>query len=450
VGASEETIKATVQNFESDLWTHRIQAALTAGDSRTAKELMGKATGSITTADREKLLPRLQAQLKVTEAIAGVDEIFGKLVSPNTNAPFPAMAVDAELRKKFADNPEVLIAARSEAAHRRQAIEIQQRESNHASVAAVMQMMHEQGKPLAQIMKTPEYQAMDGDQKAKLILHDESIRATRASRAHAEAGRAAALESRAASQEQRAMLAMERRGEQIIATYMLNPETVKSMSDDAMRAIALDVGPRNALALRNYRDNLDKMPGGVATARMDVQSFKTIIADFGYKPELMGTTRKLTSETDKAQRDEMGAIFLEVNQRIQAKAQEKKRPLELAEKEQIMRDALSQKVKLDYNWYQVTKTDREVPLIALPREGEAATERRNQLLKQGDLLPITSLSARDLSSVASFIRSVRPDTRSLTDDAIAKRFQLEIERAAALKSRGATAADVRAIFTGEQ
>lgn len=439
VGADDVSIKAAVQEAESGLWTHRITAALSAGDTRTAKELFGKATGSMTTEDRAKLEPKLKAMLKVTEAIEKVDSVFGKFVSADPNAPYPAVKVDEELRKAFADNPEGLQAARSEAAHRRQALQIQQTESNQANVGAVMQMMHEKGVPLSQIMKTDEYQAMGPDQKAKLILHDESIRATRASRAHAEAGRAAALESRAASAEHRAYIRMERAGEQVVATYMLNPDTVKDMSDTALNALALDVGPRNALALKSFRDNLSKVPGGLAGAKMDVQSFRAVISEYGYDPNVMSKTGKLT-EKDRQHKDELSHIYLEVNQRIQAKAIEKKRPLELEEKELIMREALKSKVYLDNGWF---SKDREVPAIAVPQSGE-----RGAAMRERAIVPFKDIAPESVAASVAFLRANRSDLSRLTDQQIVDRMRGSIERAAALARTGASREEIERFLGG--
>ena len=438
-GADDTYVQRAVQEAESGLWAHRISAALSAGDTRTAKELFGKATGSMTTEDRAKLEPKLKAMLKVTEAIEKVDSIFSKLVSTDPNAAYPAVKVDEELRKAFADNPEGLQAARSEAAHRRQAIQIQQSESNQANVASVMQMMHEKGVPLPQIMKTDEYRAMSGEQKAKLILHDESIRATRASRAHAEAGRAAAVESRIESAERRALMRMEREGAQVATMYMMQPETVKDMSDTALDALALNIGHRNALELKRFRDGLNKVPGGLANAKMDVQSFRAVISEYGYDPNVMSKTGKLT-EKDRQHKDELSHIYLEVNQRIQAKSVEKKRPLELDEKEAIMREALKSKVYLDNGWF---SKDREVPAIAVPREGERGAEMRERAI-----VPFKDIAPESVAASVAFLRANRPDLSRLTDQQIVERMRGSIERAAALARTGASREDIERLLGG--
>ena len=134
-GASEETVSRAIQEVESNLWTHRIQAAVAAGDTRLARDMMGKATKSLTTTDKETLDAKIKPQLKAAEAQTKVDEIFSRIVPKNPNAPFPAIELDAALRKEFAGDPEGLRMARVEADYRYGKINAQQRESNHANFA---------------------------------------------------------------------------------------------------------------------------------------------------------------------------------------------------------------------------------------------------------------------------------------------------------------------------
>jgi predicted phage tail protein len=197
----------------------------------------------------------------------------------------------------------------------------------------VMQNFYEKKMPISAIMKTPEYQALDGDQKAKFVNGAESYFHTQEARASARASRAAAEENRAYTALARTERVKELNGRAATLAYLTNPEAVANMTPNGIQALALEIGYDNAQHILNFQKTLTKTPGGLAAAKMDTQSFKTIISEYGYNPALL--TSRSTSLTSKEvqQQAEMGNILLEVNQRIQAKATADKKPPTLEEKE---------------------------------------------------------------------------------------------------------------------
>lgn len=417
VGGSKETVDRAVQEVESNLWTHRIQAAVAAGDTKLARDLMGKATASLTTGDKETLDARIKPQLKIAEAQEKVDTIFNRLVPKNPNAPFPALELDAALRKEFAGDPEGLRMARQEADYRASKIQIQQRESNHANFATVMQHLHETKMSPAQLFKTPEYQNLDGDQKARLIQHIDALETQRASRA-------ASLSARAAAEEERSARRRERAGEAALLAYIANPDVVAAMSPSTIAGpLAVEIGYGNAKELLAFHARLQK-PGGLKQERMTQATFKSIIADYDYDPNLLSRTGKLT-EREKEKQAELTTMYREVNQLIESRAREQKRPLTSEEQEKLMRDAVQQRVKISHGFFGLQT--REVPRLAVSTD----PAKRDELYRNARI-PVEQINPELLSRSIEFVRNNRKGFEKKTDAEIRATLREPLERAAAV------------------
>jgi protein required for attachment to host cells len=404
VGASEESVKLAVQQVESNLWTHRIQAAVAAGDTKLARELMGKATASLTTSDKEAIDAKVKPQIKIAEAQEKVDGIFARIVPANPNAPFPALELDAALRKEFAGDPEGLRLARQEADYRASKIQQQQRESNHANLASVMQNLHEKKMSPADVMKTPEYQALDGDQKARFIQHIDALNTSAASRA-------ASLSARAAAEEARAMARREREGEIATLMYLANPETLGAMN------------PNNAKELLMAHARLQK-PGAVKQARMTQETFKSIIRDYDYDANLL--TGKPKTSKDKETQAELSTMFREVNQLIQTRENELKRPLTGEEQEKLMRDAVKQKVKISSGFFGLGS--KEVSRLAI---STAEPEKAQEVFRSARI-PIEQVDPELMTRSIEFVRANRKGFEKRSDAEIRALLKEPLERAAAV------------------
>lgn len=433
-GASKETIDLTVREMGSRMWTNRIEAAVAAGDTRKAKEMLGKVVYDklLTTADKEKLDAKIKPQIKLSEAQEKVDGIFGKLVAANPNAPFPALAVDAALRKEFDGDPEGLRFARQEADYRAGKIQTQQRESNHANLATVMQDIHERKVPPGQLYKTPAYQALDGDQKARVIQHLDQLATSAASRA-------AANESRANAAEERNFRRREREGEAATLIYLANPEALAAMNPNTIAGpLALEIGVGNARTLLHAQSQLAK-PGKVAQAKMDVQTFKSIITDYGFDAGLM--TKQVKSEADKEKQAELTTMFREVNQLIDTRARETKRPLTREETEKIMRDAMGQTVKLDHGFMGLRT--REVLRLLVPTDGERATE-----ALRSARVDVKESPPDVLEEHIRYIKETRKGFDKRSDAEIMRLLKEPLERAEGVRVLGGSPDLIRSILSG--
>lgn len=336
-GLNEEGVTNAVQELQSQLWTRRIAAAAAAGDVRLAREYMGKATGVLTTKDKAELDAKIKPQLKVSEAQNVVGDLFDKMVSADPNAPFPAVALDAALRKHFEGDPEALRMARAEADYRRGRVEIQQRESNNDNIGKVMEAFHVKGMSMPSVMKTPEFIALQGDAKARVVLQMESVLAQR--------------ESRAQSAEGRALLRLDRQQRELqysgMETYLrlqMDPERLQGLTPNDFMGLSSEIGWQHTQDLIRMQAGLNK-PERAASARLSQQAFNGIVNDF-LTPEEQ-TLLASSPKNDAARREKfdlqrrLAQANLQVNSIIQ---QRKATTLEAAQ--DIARQELAKTIQL--------------------------------------------------------------------------------------------------------
>jgi hypothetical protein len=302
--------------------------------------------------------------------------------------------------------------ARQEADYRAGKIQLQQRESNHANMAKVMQMLHVDKVSPMQIFKSDEFRAMDGDQQARLIQHVDALATSAASRA-------ASASARAAAEEARGMARIERNGEYKLLYYQANPDVVLKMSDNEIAGkLALEMGPRNAQQLLTLKRHLEK-PENLNRYVMDNATFKSIISDYGYKPELLTKTGKI-SDRERTQQQELTTIKREIDQILQSS-----KPKTREEAEKIMRDKLELKVRTSTGFFGFGAT--EVPRLALSTAGDKGKEVLANARITLDQVP-PEVTAR----YVDYIRKNRRGFENRTDAQIRADLKDTLERAAAV------------------
>ena len=431
MGLSKESTALAVQKFESELWSARIKGALDSGNAMLAKELFGKATGSLTTDDKMKLDAAIKPQVRLSEAVTAVDEIHARLVSKDMNAPYPAREIDEAIRKRFADDPEQMKAARMESDYRRRAIADAQRENNKANINEVTQMFYEQKKSPTEIMRSQAYQNLGGEQKGRFIDGMERHR-------HVQAARAAAVAGRALSIEQTRAVAEMREGRRQAMRLILFPDTVRVMTDHNLAEYGNAVTPEAAQIVRKERDRLNKVIAG----GIDQQTFITVAGEYFKDANLIRSNK----DSARDRQAELGAMLHRANQNIEAIATDRGRKLDQHEEEAELRKVLETTVKIDHPFWRIDlPNDREIPIAAIPT-GARNREVREQLTGQGALVSISNLSAVDKAKMLKHLRDVRPELRRMSDEVLLTRFQVEIERGAAMGLKGASTEDLRKLF----
>jgi len=435
VGADESTVKRAVQEAESGMWAHRIQAALSAGDAPLAKELLGKASGALTTKDKLALDAKVKPMVRLSKAVSAVDEVFAKMVSPDLNAPFPTAQIDAELRRRFADDPEQLTAARQEADYRRRTMADAQKEQNTANMAGVLQAAYEKRAPMSQIMQSDDYQKLSGEQKARFISSYQSY-------LHTLDAREAARANRALSNEQREALRRKRLGEDAAHSILLHDETVRALDDSSINNFALEYGSEPALILKQRRDQLNKPIGG----KLTMEEFKPILSEYipAEDAKLLSGSRKL-NEKEQAKKASYGRALYRINTEIQERATQKRAPLDLDEKAAIARRVLSEKIHIDYGWSSLSdifSSDVETIPALVPEVGG----QRETYAKRGEA-KLEDIPAKTRRVYAGILRK-EMKLGNQPDAAVLEQYRRQVQRAHALAMMGASEQQIEDVLLG--
>jgi hypothetical protein len=410
-GAPEETVKRAVQEIESRLWKHRIGAAVAAGDTRIARDLMGKATGVLTTADKMDLDQKIKPQLKIAEAQEKVEELFTKMVPKDPNAPFPALELDAALRKEFAGDPQSLQMARQELGYRRGQVEIQQRESNNANIGTVMEAFYQKNVSLPNVMRMPEFQALQGDAKARVMMQMEGTINQRVSRAHVQEGRA--LQAM-----QRRELELKLNGMETYLRLRMDPEAVSKMTPNDLKGIAAQIGWDHTQSLVSYHQQLQS-PKGQAAAKLTSDAFRGIVNDY-----LTEDQRKLLASSPKTDGDRMrkhdlqrqiGEANLLVNTAIQ-----NRKATTLEEATDIARTELGKTLRMkETGFLMFGKPEQEIRPLLSPKLAPEDVKRL--------YVPLPEIPQEDVLKTIASLRKHKPGLSGMTDGQILTRYKGLIE-----------------------
>jgi hypothetical protein len=222
--------------------------------------------------------------------------------------------------------------------------------------------------------------------------------------------------------------------------YLMNPPEIAKMSANDITALGMTIGPDNAARLAQVKMALEK-PGALQQQTMTNQLFKTIVADYmpGVKAELL--TRVPRNDSERDTQAALSTIHQNVNERIQARANELKRPLLIDEQEKLMRDAMKEEIVLDRGTF--TRNTR-VPLLSIPASGPKKAEYLKQVV-----LPLDQADPAHLSEWYKFIRNNRNGFEKRTDDQIRKDLAATLERAAGVRAANGPPELIEEILKGK-
>ena len=399
VGASEETVKRAVQGIESSLWTHRIEALVAAGDTRKAREVMGKASDYLTTADKAKLDSKIQPQLKAAETQNFVSGVVERMVAKDPNAPFPALAIDEVLRKEYGDDPQALQLARAEVAHRRGLVEIQQRENKAQNIGVVMAGLFEKNESLASVQRTPEYQNLPGEVKAQIVLQHASLMATRASQAQA-------MEGRELIRLQRNQAMLELQGAETMARFTGNPEAIKQMPVNSLIEMAPTIGWNNVQRLINYKNQLDD-PKKLTAAKLTSQAFSGIVNEYLTEDQRKLLASSPKTDGGKTEKRDLLKRIEEANLTVNAMLQNKK-VTTLEEATELARTELSKSLRLkETGWGPFGKPEQEVRPLIMPKLTPEDVKRL--------YVPIAEIPQEDVFKTIAALRKYKPGLKDMPD-----------------------------------
>jgi hypothetical protein len=419
-GLNEESTKLAVREFESSIWTDRIEAAAAAGNTVKAKEMMGKVVYDklLTTADKERLDAKIKPQIKRTETLAFVEQKFTEMVPKDPNAPFPFAAMDAVLRKQFGEDPESLNFARSELGYRAGIMAKEQAERRDGNMSAVMNVLADGKASQAAVRNMPEFQALDGGRKDQVLqIIDRRILRD------AQLGQMA--DSRRLMQLEKDDRLRHKNGLIIRNHYLANPDEFKKLTPQQIAGdIQAAVGPEITKELLHMRGELDK-PENLTKFRMTKELFVEVVgrSQYGYDVSLLTRTGKLTSDQQE-QKDELNRIFVRANQKLG-----EMKPQTEEAKAQVFEDLLKQAV-VQKGVFGGPKNPR--PLLGIPT---SESPQRAKALEAGVRIPLDSIEKDDLDKLFEAFRGNNAGTPAakLTNEQILKGYRGVIEKAAAAR-----------------
>jgi hypothetical protein len=435
-GASKETADLAVREMNSRMWTNRIEAAVANGDTRKAKEMMGKVTYDklLTTADKEKLDAKIKPQIQRTEALAFVEQKFTEMVPKDPNAPFPFADMDAAIRKQFSDSPDMLAFARSELGYRAGIMAKEQAERRDGNMSAVMNVLADGKASQATVRNMPEFQALDGGRKDQVlqiidrrILRDVQL------------GQMA--DSRRLMQLEREDRLRHKNGLMIRNHFLANEDELRKLTPQQIAGdIQAAVGPEITRELLHMRAQLGK-PENLTRFKMDKQLFIDVVgrSQYGYDVSLLTRTGKLTADQQE-QKDELNRIFVQANQKLG-----ELKPKTEDEKEKLFESLLKQQVVQKGFW---GGTKNPKPLLAIPT---SESPQRAKALEAGARIPITEIPETDLNVLLESFRGERGGPAAkLSDAQILKSYRGVIEKAAAARQMQAHKAVQTILQSGKE
>lgn len=229
-------------------------------------------------------------------------------------------------------------------------------------------------KPLDEITRSPEFQALPGDQKVTLI------------------GQIQTFQTKGESLEQQARY----------LDLTNEPAKLAAMSNSQIIALAPQLGQKLTADLMRKRADLNN-PEKISAATIDNEDFNMLANQAGLKPFD-------AKKTDK-EKASLGQLRYAVEQRIYTEQVARKRQLTREERLQVMQQELDNKVMVDVTMWK----DRQMPISLVQKDDLGKT----YVVVEGKEVPLTSIPA---TSRTMIIRQLRAVGRPVTEQAIAEVF----------------------------
>jgi hypothetical protein len=229
-------------------------------------------------------------------------------------------------------------------------------------------------KPLDEITRSPEFQALPGDQKVTLI------------------GQIQTFQTKGESLEQQARY----------LDLTNEPAKLAAMSNSQIIALAPQLGQKLTADLMRKRADLNN-PEKISAATIDNEDFNMLANQAGLKPFD-------AKKTDK-EKASLGQLRYAVEQRIYTEQVARKRQLTREERLQVMQQELDNKVMVDVTMWK----DKQMPISLVQKDDLGKT----YVVVEGKEVPLTSIPA---TSRTMIIRQLRAVGRPVTEQAIAEVF----------------------------
>jgi hypothetical protein len=370
-GTAGEKLIEIQRNVRSNVHRQVLEAALANDKVDYAKEYFDQNKSNMNQDDVLKAKSALDkglVQQKVDEAVVMT---WADLGPQSDTDPVNLDQMVRRVEELLKDDPVARKTAIATLKERASEFDYSVRQRENATAGALWKSVID-GSSIDQIRRSPEFKSLDGAKQAQLITSIESFRSNTGD-----------------------SMTQYRKYWDLVS----DPEKLAGMSDDAIYAMAGEVGntlTKDLLAKKLALNN----PAKIAEAKIDTDDFNMVALSAGLKP-----FDPKKSEKEKA---DLGTLKYAVEQRINVEQQQKKRALSRDEKMAIMRAEIDNKVMVD-TWGR----DKSKPAALLtPEEKENA-----YVVVNGQEVKVNAIPAE---SRAKIIRQMRANNIPVTEQGIAE------------------------------
>lgn len=309
LGLSPEQTAAEVLKLQSSMHKTVIDRYLERNDPQTAKAYFEANKDRINAADGAKARQQIEKDGRDFLVNQAADQIWQKMGPKSDTDAVNLDLMEREANKTFekdADGRKLLI---SELRQRQAAHDYSAKERQNAVEGGIWKQVLD-GKPLAQIRRSPEFRGLDGKNQAAMIEHIERYQKRNENDPASVLAKFAQYWSIAS-----------------------DPDTLRSTSDAAIFAMAPVMGPELVKAALNKKQELAKSDEKVIEAKIDSDSFNYWATQAG-----LDTTPPKDSEKAK----DLGALKYRVETMIDAEQKKRGKQLTRDEKDTILKKLLTE------------------------------------------------------------------------------------------------------------
>lgn len=314
-------------------------------DPTAAKQYFEANKGQIDGARHDEIGARINQVSASTEGDTTAGRIWSEIGPKTDLQPVELDKLEQAARDAYPNDPARRDAALQGLRARAQAFEHAERQRASANTNAVFGML-DQGRSLAQLRATPEWNALPEKDQRQIKLSIESEQAT--------------LESRAAAREQRAYTAEQRRQHNLMLqngdAYLRasDPEVLIRSTRDEVIATRAIFGQEGAQHLLNKWESLQK-PGALSDAKIDSDQFNVYAQQLGLNPN-----KKL----DDKEKDLLITVKNRVETVLSQAQVQKGRALTREEKDKLIQTEMARTVTVAGSWW----GSDTVPLLKITPE----------------------------------------------------------------------------------
>lgn len=400
--AASRTIEA-----ESAVHSAVIEAQLNAGQDQLAMRFFNGVKDRMTDKDRSDAERKLEISSTAGEALRGADEVWEQAGPQGPYDPARIFQMEQIVRDRWGDNPKVVNAIIGELRSRASAHAAEQAEITDAGKADALSLFNE-GRSAAQVMQSPAYRNLAGDDQASLLTYMQNQEYTQQQRGRAE---------QAYQDKQLAI-----NGRRVYWGLTGDKAYLASLSENAIMAMEPDIGLDAVGDLLTAKRKLDS-PAKILEATLDADQFKTIASE----------VLPVFEDSDPHIQERLVRLRDTVEEAI-AVEQSGGRKLTREQKGKIMQEIIDKDVMIDKSFRR--DPSRPAATVLPDERGEVYT-------------PIDQIPPDHVSKAIEYLRSIGVVGQGETDQEAKARHQRRIERAVGVRQVGGSEMDAIKILQGE-